>query len=365
MAIKIRHLIKRKDNYYWYPTKKLREAGFTILPLGKELNAAIKYAEQQNRQVDEWRNGIEPTTKNTMKWLIAEYKKDERYTKLRKSTKIHYDGHFNKIEEWAHHDPIQGIARKDCIQYYRKVRDKRGQTTGYHRIKVLRVVMQFAFDEGYITQNPATNIRAEQSKPRKTIWEDGVDHILEIKPDTHNEMMVIAAIALLGYTGQRPGDVCAMKPEQYAGDRIQVTQSKTGAFVDIRCLPLLANILDALPKEGKTILYTDATHVPFNVEWLGKNFRMFGKKHGIPDSLQLRDLRRTAVVQLGRAGCSDTEIANITGHSYETIAAMKEVYMPRDRVISDNAMAKWEAYREQVETNRQLPSLNQLKRTGA
>lgn len=62
--------------------------------------------------------------------------------------------------------------------------------------------------------------------------------------------------------------------------------------------------------------------------------------------LQFIDLRRTAVVHLGRAGATVPEIAALTGHSETTVHELLRVYLPRDRAVADAAITKLEAYRE-------------------
>jgi hypothetical protein len=59
------------------------------------------------------------------------------------------------------------------------------------------------------------------------------------------------------------------------------------------------------------------------------------------------DLRRTAIVHLGRAGSSVPEIAAVTGHSITRTAAILEVYLPRDSNMAAAAIAKLDAWRRQ------------------
>jgi hypothetical protein len=48
------------------------------------------------------------------------------------------------------------------------------------------------------------------------------------------------------------------------------------------------------------------------------------------------------VVRLAEAGCTDPEIAVITGHSLERTRQILETYLPRTPEMARNAMAKWE-----------------------
>ena len=53
-----------------------------------------------------------------------------------------------------------------------------------------------------------------------------------------------------------------------------------------------------------------------------------------------RDLRRTAVVRLARAGCTIPELAAITGHTLASVHRILESYLPPDKVVATNAIKK-------------------------
>ena len=60
------------------------------------------------------------------------------------------------------------------------------------------------------------------------------------------------------------------------------------------------------------------------------------------ENLQVRDIRRTAVVALGVAGCTESEVSQITGHEIERTRRILETYLPRNVEIARAAIAKWE-----------------------
>lgn len=60
--------------------------------------------------------------------------------------------------------------------------------------------------------------------------------------------------------------------------------------------------------------------------------------------LTFHDLRGTAVTRLGLAGCSEIEIATITGHSLRDVGAILDAhYMKRDPRLGETAIRKLEA----------------------
>ena len=55
------------------------------------------------------------------------------------------------------------------------------------------------------------------------------------------------------------------------------------------------------------------------------------------------DLRGTAVTRLALAGCTEAEIATITGYSLRSVRAIIDThYLARDSALGDNAIAKLE-----------------------
>ena len=70
-------------------------------------------------------------------------------------------------------------------------------------------------------------------------------------------------------------------------------------------------------------------------------FNIIRRKAGL-DHLQARDLRRTAAVNLARAGATVPEIAAITGHSIHRTHWILETYLPRDTHMARAAIVKLE-----------------------
>jgi hypothetical protein len=55
------------------------------------------------------------------------------------------------------------------------------------------------------------------------------------------------------------------------------------------------------------------------------------------------DLRGTAVTRLALAGCTEAEIATITGHSLRRVRSILDAhYLHRDPALADRAIAKLE-----------------------
>lgn len=125
------------------------------------------------------------------------------------------------------------------------------------------------------------------------------------------------AVALLFYTGQRIGDVCAMRWSNIKGGAIKVVQQKTGKALTITLSTDLKAELDRYGKRGLTIL-TAAHGGPLSTEQLRANLKAFCRDQGHPD-LKPHGLRKNAVIALLMSECSVAETAAITGQTYQLV----------------------------------------------
>jgi integrase len=124
-------------------------------------------------------------------------------------------------------------------------------------------------------------------------------------------------VALLFYTGQRIGDVCAMRWANMKNGAIKVVQQKTGKALTIRLHARLRAELERHGKRGLTLL-TNAHGGPLTTDNLREDLKTFCAAQGHPD-LRPHGLRKNSVIALLTAGCSVAETAAITGQTYKLV----------------------------------------------
>src|SRR5499427_8689752 len=203
---------------------------------------------------------------------------------------------------------------------------------------VLARVLSWAKDRGRITVNPCERGgRVYHGTRVDFVWstEDEAAFLEHAPPQLHLPLL----LAL--WTGQRQGDLLRLPWSSYDGATIRLRQSKTGAPVAIPVAAPLKAALDAAKKHGPIIL-TGANGRP----WTEGGFRMAwwqaGKKAGIA-GLTFNDLRGTAVTRLALVGCTEAEIATITGHSLRDVRSILDAhYLHRDIELARNAITKLE-----------------------
>ena len=119
-------------------------------------------------------------------------------------------------------------------------------------------------------------------------------------------------------------------------------QGKTGKVLWLPLHRDLHPILDAIPKRGPRIL-TNSSGVPwasgFKAAWQAEMnrpaFAAFRERR-----LVFHGLRKSAVVMLLEASCTDAEVAAITGQTREMVAHYS--LMVNQRKLAAAAILKWE-----------------------
>lgn len=123
---------------------------------------------------------------------------------------------------------------------------------------------------------------------------------------------------LLLYTAQRESDVVTMQWQHIdwqhvKGPRIRVKQQKTDEPVWIPLHPALRAVLEQTPRLNDFILNSERGE-PYSASGLAKAIRRTLKDIGVEDHSG-HGLRVTAACELKEAGCSDDQVAAITGHT--------------------------------------------------
>jgi integrase len=179
--------------------------------------------------------------------------------------------------------------------------------------KVLRAMMQHAVETGLRADDPTRDVKAIRVKSDGFhSWTDAEIAKFEAHHGVGSRPRL--ALALLLYTGQRRSDVVTMGKQHVDGNgTIHVRQIKTGAALAIPVHADLKAIIDATPSEHLTFLTTQFGR-PFTAAGFGNWFRDQCNDAGLPHC-SAHGLRKAAARRLAEAGCTEHEIASITGHA--------------------------------------------------
>ena len=151
------------------------------------------------------------------------------------------------------------------------------------------------------------------------------------------------------------GDVANFLWSDYDGKILNVVQQKTKKEVNLPVYALkpLKQVLDIQPKVGPTI-FTTVRGKKWNNANLNRSFQPIKIKAKAENSVW-HDLRGTLVTNLAEAGCSEIQIAAITGHSVVRSSVSQYLNMGAIR-LAEEAYSKFDEYLVQIPNNNFLLS---------
>lgn len=280
----------------------------------------------------------------TMAALITEYRASSDFLDKSDKTRREYDRYLDMIREKFGKLPffmIQDPRHRGEFKKWRDTMADRPRTADYAWTTLARV-LSFAKDRGRIAVNICERGGRLYSADRtENIWTDEL--LVKLFAAASAEVSAAAMMAL--WTGQRKGDLLTAPWSDYDGKSIKVKQGKTGARVKIPVGKPLKEMLDAMKKRSPLIL-TNSRHKAWTSDGFDTSWQKTMKKAGI-EGLTFHDLRGTAVTRLALAGCNNSQIASITGHSLRDVDAILDAhYLGGKAELAEQAIAKLEAFQE-------------------
>jgi integrase len=275
---------------------------------------------------------------------------------------------LGKFDPQIYTAPVNSLTKPIVYDLYERIWSKHGLAMARGSIAVLSAAISWGLKRGRVIPdhrfpgNPCTGLAMETPEPRlRALTPDEVRHLVSTA-DALERPEIGDAIIMGVWTGQRQKDRLALMDGGLFDGRRLFRQSKTKAIVEIRQAPELEQRL-ARAKERRAdwkvlpahILVDEKMREPFK----GDHYRHLFEKvrtaavAGIDDKIapmpsladaRDQDLRDTAVTWLARAGCTHMEIAQITGHSMQSIQTILKHYLAHHREIADNAIAKLVAW---------------------
>lgn len=309
-------LVKKENGrrYYYFRRPGYQSIRLPGAPGFPEFMRAYEAAMQARRN----EIGADRTAPGTMKALAVSWCGSSRFRKLQPGTQSNYRRHLDEFLE------TYGTKMVATLQPHHLVRILESMSATPSKpnqlLKILRGMMQFAFEQGWRPDNPVRDVK--RIRYRKTpfqTWSE--EHIAAFEARWPVGTRARLAFALLLYTGQRRGDVIRMGPQHVKDDFIEVMQQKTGTHLAIPVHPDLRAAIDAHGCDHLAFLVTGAGR-PFSTGTGFYNwFRECSREAGVPDGLSPHGLRKAAARRLAEAGCTAHQIMSITGH--QTLAEVE------------------------------------------
>lgn len=349
--IKVRHLINRGDKYYWQPSSKLRCQGWKCRRLSDTLESAIAEAEKINGQVDKWRNGDKEATQvpviNSVESAIASYKNSQAYRKLADNTKSDYDYRLRLIQKWAGKVPLEAITRKSVKDFWEALA-KTSEWKANATIRILRLLLNYSVDLGELQINPAQRPGLAEIERRDVVWTIEEVNVMVKTADKMGFFDMGTSILLAAYLAQREGDILKLDWANYKGGAFLIKQQKTKAYICVPVHPVLKARLDQYNGHNGLIIRSDTTGLAYTRSSFCHRFSEIREEAAkiLPEITRCKflDLRRTAIVRMAEAGCTEAQISAVSGHKIDTCRRILEVYLPRNSKMAHDAINKYVAY---------------------
>jgi integrase len=281
------------------------------------------------------------TPQGTLLSPLRAYQASAEFSGLAPRTQLDYVKHIKGIEKELGDFPLAGLTDRRTRGIFMAWRDKlatRSRRQADYAWQVLARVLSWSYDRGLVLANPcARGGRLYRGSRVDRIWTADDEATFLKHAPKHFHLPLLLAL----WTGQRQGDLLRLPWSGYDGTHIRLRQSKTGARVVIPVGTPLKAALDIAARRSMIILTSKAGR-PWTSGGFRASWRMACNAAGIT-GITFNDLRGTAVTRLAIAGCTEAEIATITGHSLRDVRSILDAhYLHRDPTLAENAIRKLE-----------------------
>lgn len=282
--------------------------------------------------------------KGTVAEILDAFESSADFQNLAVRSQTDYKKHLRAIAAEFGDFPLSAMTDRRTRGEFLAWRDRlavSSRRNADYRFAVFARALAWAAGRGLTPLNPLERIgRLYRANRSESVWTDDDEANFYAKAPAHLHL----ALTLALWTGQRQGDLLKLTWSAYDGRSIRLRQGKTKVRIAIPVGEPLRMALDAAAKEKKdavTILTTEAgrswTESGFRASW-----RKACAKAGVAE-VTFHDIRGTSVTRLALAGCSEAEIATITGHSLRDVGTILDThYLKRDAGLAESAIRKLE-----------------------
>lgn len=282
--------------------------------------------------------GATKTRPGTINALVARYYRSTGFVTLAPSTQATYRNIIERFRE-DHGDKRVALLGRDHIK--RMLETKASTPAAANNwLRMVRMLMAFALDEGMRADNPASSVRGiRYNSDGYPSWTD--DHIEAFRARHPLGSRPRLAMELLYNTAQRRSDAVKMGPQHVRAGVLSIRQQKTGMLVEIPVLPDLQAAISSCAGDHLAFLVTDYGK-PFSAAGFGNWFRDQCSLAGLPLGYSAHGLRKAAATRLADAGCTDHQIMAFGG--WQTIKEVQRYTRAANRKrLAQSAADKLEA----------------------
>jgi integrase len=202
---------------------------------------------------------------------------------------------------------------------------ERGVSFANHTHAVASKLYNFGIQLGYLDMNPFSKVSKRTAKPRKVVWTREHINLFLDTAYSRFKWRSVGLIVQMAYEWcQRLGDMANLTWDMYDPETrvLYLEQSKRRAKVE---LPTTDELHEMLMQQKADVDFQSYVAPrcmerrilsrPYDKYALSYVAREIIKAAGLPDELQIMDMRRTGTMEMVEAGVSLPQIMSITGHA--------------------------------------------------
>jgi integrase len=319
--------------YVFNPKKYIREAldvGYQRFDTREE---ALSHSDRICQQYEDYkarRHGLKRVAEDSVDGLIAYYRGTHEWKKLTHNSAKFYDLMIrtaSQLRLGQASTPFgemiyKRVSTGHADRLYSQLREDYSDHRAVHVLKVLRKIWYVGKRHGMVTSNPFERMGVSGLDSRVVLWEpEQVDRFMQKADDMG--FSSIGTLALLCYDlCQRPSDMRMLRWSDLKQGVFRFNQQKTGTEVEIPASDRLLQRLEAHRNEQDHIVVCETTSRPYDRRLYNKWVSRIRQAAGLPNDLQLRDLRRTGATEMAEAGCTEDELRSVTGHQSRDVLSI-------------------------------------------
>lgn len=352
----------RRDNLYWEPSKSLRGLGFEGQPLGPLSRDALDRADQLNEEADaaivarrtkQARVAPRPGHR-TLDQVFRAYLASREFAAKKPNTQRHYRRHVELLALDMGQEPVAALTAKAIKDWYYPIADVKPRDA-FNIFRTLRLVLSWGISENLVDSNAARDVRISTPRPRRRIGTRAELAAILQAADALGRRS-IGDYAIAGVTTmQRVDDLLRLRSGHVKAGILSLKQGKTGKAVSFRVHPAFEARFDLTERSAAPLVVSEQTgrayeYFNFNAWWVKVRdaaAEIEPSIAGLDDTIEdenyrgplwAQDLRRTGMVWAAQGGARLAGICSISGHEIDHGLNILKVYLPRERLLADQAL---------------------------
>lgn len=268
--------------------------------------------------------------------LIAAYKRSPAWAALSKSTKTNRTIYLRELQEIGQ-IRLKDVVRREILVIRDVIASSRGNGAAAGFIQAAGALFTWGVDNDWLPFSPVHKIRRLVGGHLPAWTTEQAGTALQSVPERLRRVIVLGL-----YTGQRRGDLCAVKWSDYDGLTLRFVQQKTKARVVLSVHPDLKTELDTWERKGETILL-NARGGSWAPNTLSKLMPAALQALGFPIGLNIHGMRKLFAAGMADNGATPHEIGANTGH--RTLEMIQLYTRSADqRKLSEGSVEKIQTY---------------------